>query len=117
MILKNQYHSGAAGLGGNDDAGQMSAWYIFSALGFYPIAPAADQYWLGSPMVKTAMVNLQNGNSFSVEAVDQSDKNVYVKKVLLNGQPLNRLYITHDEIMKGGKLVFYMSDKPVKSKK
>jgi predicted alpha-1,2-mannosidase len=117
MILKNQYHSGAAGLGGNDDAGQMSAWYIFSALGFYPVAPASDQYWLGSPMVNTATVNLQNGNSFSIEAINQSDKNVYVKKVLLNGQPLNRLYITHDEIMRGGKLLFYMTDKPVKSKK
>jgi len=116
MILKNQYHSGAAGLGGNDDCGQMSAWYIFSTLGFYPVAPASDQYWLGSPAIKTASVNLENGNTFSVEAIDQSDKNVYVKKVLLNGQPLNRLYITHDEIMKGGKLTFYMSAKPVQRK-
>ena len=114
MILKNQYHSGAAGLGGNDDCGQMSAWYIFSALGFYPVAPASDQYWFGSPAVKTAAINLENGKTFSVEAIDQSDKNVYVKKVLLNGQLLNRLYITHEEIMKGGKLTFYMSAKPVK---
>jgi predicted alpha-1,2-mannosidase len=114
MILKNQYHSGAAGLGGNDDCGQMSAWYIFSALGFYPVAPASDQYWLGSPAIKTAVVNLENGNTFSVETIDQSDKNVYVKKVLLNGQLLNRLYITHDEIIKGGKMTFYMSAKPTK---
>jgi len=114
MILKNQYHSGAAGLGGNDDCGQMSAWYIFSALGFYPVAPASDQYWFGSPAIKTATINLENGNTFSLEAIDQSDKNVYVKKVLLNGQLLNRLYITHEEIMKGGKLTFYMSAKPVK---
>lgn len=112
MILKNQYHSGAAGLGGNDDCGQMSAWYIFSTLGFYPVAPASDQYWLGSPAIKTATLNLENGNTFSVEAVDQNDKNVYVKKVMLNGAPLNRLYITHAEIMKGGKLTFYMSAKP-----
>jgi len=114
MILKNQYHSGSAGLGGNDDAGQMSAWYIFSALGFYPVAPASDQYWFGSPAVKTAIVNLESGNTFSVEAVDQSDKNMYVKKITLNGEVLNRRYITHEEIMKGGKLVFYMSAKPVK---
>ncbi len=114
MILKNQYHSGAAGLGGNDDCGQMSAWYIFSALGFYPVAPASDQYWFGSPAIKTATINLENGNTFSVEAIDQSDKNVYVKKVMLNGQLLNRLYITHEEIMKGGKLSFYMSAKPAK---
>jgi predicted alpha-1,2-mannosidase len=112
MIIKNQYHNGSAGLGGNDDCGQMSAWYIFSALGFYPVAPASDQYWFGSPAIQTAVVHLENGNTFSVIAVDQSDKNVYVKKVLLNGQILNRRYITHDEIMKGGKLEFYMSAKP-----
>jgi predicted alpha-1,2-mannosidase len=113
MILKNQYHNGSAGLGGNDDCGQMSAWYIFSALGFYPVAPASDQYWFGSPAIQTAVVHLENGNTFSVIAVDQSDKNVYVKKVLLNGQILNRRYITHDEIMKGGRLEFYMSAKPI----
>lgn len=114
MILKNQYHNGSAGLGGNDDCGQMSAWYIFSALGFYPVAPASDQYWFGSPAIQTAIINLENGNTFSVKAIDQSDKNVYVKKVLLNGQPLNRRYITHDEIMKGGSIEFYMSARPVK---
>jgi predicted alpha-1,2-mannosidase len=114
MILKNQYHNGPAGLGGNDDCGQMSAWYIFSALGFYPVAPASDQYWLGSPAIATATVNLESGKTFFVEAIDQSDKNVYVKKVMLNGQPLNRRYITHEEIMNGGKIVFYMSAKPVK---
>jgi predicted alpha-1,2-mannosidase len=117
MILKNQYHSGPAGLGGNDDAGQMSAWYIFSALGFYPVAPGTDQYWFGSPVVKDAAVHLENGNTFSVEAISQSDKNVYVKKVTLNGILLNRRYITHAEIMNGGKLVFYMSAKPIKQKR
>jgi predicted alpha-1,2-mannosidase len=114
MILKNQYHSGAAGLGGNDDCGQMSAWYIFSALGFYPVAPASDQYWLGSPAIDTASIYLDNGHTFSVIAINQSDKNVYVKKVFLNDQLLNRRYITHDEIIKGGKLVFYMDSKPAK---
>jgi predicted alpha-1,2-mannosidase len=114
MILKNQYHNGSAGLGGNDDCGQMSAWYIFSTLGFYPVAPASGQYWLGSPAIQTAAVHLENGNTFSVTAIDQSDQNVYVKKVLLNGQLLDRRYITHDEIMKGGNLVFYMSAKPAK---
>jgi predicted alpha-1,2-mannosidase len=114
MILKNQYHNGPAGLGGNDDCGQMSAWYIFSALGFYPVAPASDQYWLGSPAIKTATLNVGNGRFFSVEARDQSDKNVYVKKATLNGQPLTKRYITHGEIMNGGTIVFYMSPKPVK---
>lgn len=114
MILKNQYHDGPAGLGGNDDAGQMSAWYIFSSLGFYPVAPGSDQYWLGSPSVQTATINLENGKTFTIEAVNQSDKNVYVKKVMLNDQVLTRRYITHDEIVKGGKITFVMSGKPVK---
>jgi len=111
MILKNQYHIGAAGLGGNDDTGQMSAWYIFSTIGFYPVAPASDVYQIGSPAVNAATLHLENGKTFSIEAKNQSDKNVFVQKIELNGKPLNRLYITHSEIMNGGKLVFYMSDK------
>jgi predicted alpha-1,2-mannosidase len=114
MILKHQYHDGPAGLGGNDDAGQMSAWYIFSSLGFYPVSPGSDQYWLGSPSVQQATLNLENGKTFVVEAMDQSDKNVYVKKVMLNNQVLTRRYITHDEIVKGGKITFVMSSKPAK---
>ncbi|WP_153798124.1 GH92 family glycosyl hydrolase [Foetidibacter luteolus] len=111
MILKKQYHPEAAGLGGNDDCGQMSAWYMFTALGFYPVAPGSDQYSLGSPAINAAKLQLENGKTFEVEAINQSDKNVYVEKVLLNGVNLNRRYITHDEIMNGGKLVFYMSSK------
>jgi predicted alpha-1,2-mannosidase len=111
MILKNQYHTGADGLGGNDDTGQMSAWYIFSTIGFYPVAPGSPVYQIGSPAVNAATIHLENGKTFSIEAKNQSDKNVFVEKVELNGKPLNRLYITHDEIMKGGKMVFYMSHK------
>lgn len=114
MILKNQYHNGPDGLGGNDDTGQMSAWYIFSALGFYPVAPGSPVYQIGSPAVSAASLRLENGKQFSIEAKDQNEKNVYVKKIELNGKLLNRLYLTHEEIMAGGKLVFYMSSKPVK---
>jgi predicted alpha-1,2-mannosidase len=109
MILRKQYGSAPDGLGGNDDCGQMSAWYIFTALGFYPVAPGDERYSLGSPAVNSAAIHLENGKTFSIETVNQGDKNVYVKKVTLNGQTLNRLYITHREIMEGGKLVFYMS--------
>ncbi len=109
QILPMQYKNTPDGLGGNDDAGQMSAWYVFSTLGFYPIAPSSNQYWLGSPAVDGAVLTLENGNTFTMKAVNQSDKNVYVQKVLLNGKPLNRRYITHEEIMNGGELVFYMS--------
>jgi predicted alpha-1,2-mannosidase len=111
MILGNQYHSGPDGLGGNDDTGQMSAWYIFTALGFYPVAPGSDQYALGSPALDAATITLENGHVFAIRAINQSPKNVYVSKVTLNGQPVNRHYITHEEIMNGGELVFYMSAK------
>jgi putative alpha-1,2-mannosidase len=89
----------------------MSAWYIFTALGFYPVAPGSGDYSLGSPVIKGAVLQLENGKTFAIEARDQSPKNVYVKKVTLNGQPLTRRYITHEEILNGGKLVFYMSEK------
>ena len=112
MILKNQYRASPDGLGGNDDCGQMSAWYLFSSLGFYPVAPASDQYALGSPAVKTAVLKLENGKTLTIEAMNQSDKNVYVEKVVVNGQTLNRNYLTHAEIIGGGRITFYMSDKP-----
>jgi predicted alpha-1,2-mannosidase len=111
MILKKQYGPAPDGLGGNDDTGQMSAWYIFTALGFYPVAPGSDKYWLGSPAIQSAVLQLDNGKTFRIEARDQSDKNVYVKKILLNGQPLTRRWLTHQEIMDGGVLVFFMSSK------
>jgi predicted alpha-1,2-mannosidase len=112
MILKNQYRPAPDGLGGNDDCGQMSAWYLFSTLGFYPVAPASDQYALGSPAIKTAVLKLENGKTLTIEANNQSDKNVYVEKVVVNGQTLKRSYLTHAEIMNGGKITFYMSGKP-----
>lgn len=114
MILKKQYHNGPDGLGGNDDCGQMSAWYIMSSLGFYPMAPGSDRYDLGSPSVLNATINLENGKQFIVEAKNQSDKNVYVKQVFLNGKALGRLYITHSEIMEGGQLTFVMASSPNK---
>lgn len=116
MILKKQYHTGPDGLGGNDDCGQMSAWYIFSALGFYPVAPASDEYWLGSPSVYSAAIQLETGKTFKVEAKNQSNKNVYVQKVTLNGNVLDRLYISHHEITEGGTLVYTMGPKPKVSK-
>jgi putative alpha-1,2-mannosidase len=111
MILKNQYRPTPDGLGGNDDCGQMSAWYLFTALGFYPVAPGSGEYSLGSPVIKTASLKLENGKVLNIEAVNQSEKNVYVSSVELNGRPLNRRHITFNEISAGGKLVFRMSDK------
>jgi len=114
MILKNQYKPAPDGLGGNDDCGQMSAWYLFSTLGFYPVAPGSAEYQLGSPAINKAVIQLENGKTFTVEALNQNDKNVYVQKAMLNGKQLAQPVITHNDIMNGGSLVFYMSDKPKK---
>lgn len=112
MILKMQYKSTPDGLGGNDDCGQMSAWFMFSSLGFYPVAPGSDEYSLGSPAVKSAVIKLENGKTFTVDAINQSDKNVYVEKVLLNGKLVTNHLIKHSDVANGGKLTFYMSSKP-----
>lgn len=114
MILKRMYQNGADGLGGNDDFGQMSAWYIFSSLGFYPVAPGSDEYALGSPLMKKAIFNLENGKIFEVATQNQSDKNVFVSKVILNGKELKTPFIKHSDIINGGKITFYMSSKPNK---
>ncbi|MBA9076371.1 putative alpha-1,2-mannosidase [Rufibacter quisquiliarum] len=114
MILKKQYQPTPDGLGGNDDCGQMSAWYLFSSLGFYPVAPASGEYALGSPTVKEATLQLENGKTFTIEAKNQSDRNVYVQKVELNGKALNRPFLAYADIAKGGKLTFYMGGKPRK---
>lgn len=114
MILRHQYHNGPAGLGGNDDAGQMSAWYLFSAMGFYPVAPGSTQYALGSPLVKEAVINLENGKTLIIKATNQSDKNVYVKSVVLNGKKILGNFVEHSALLQGGTLVFEMSSKASK---
>ena len=112
MILKMQYKNAPDGLGGNDDCGQMSAWYMFSSMGFYPVAPGSDEYSLGSPALKSATIQLENGKTFAIDAINQSEKNVYVQKVLLNGKVISNHTIKHSDITNGGKLTFYMSSKP-----
>ncbi|WP_421939897.1 GH92 family glycosyl hydrolase [Pedobacter sp.] len=113
-ILNMQYKPTADGLGGNDDCGQMSAWYMFSAMGFYPVAPGSDVYSLGSPLVNNAVIHLENGKTFTVEALKQSAKNVYVEKVMLNGKEVTNHMIRHTDITNGGKITFYMTSKPKK---
>ncbi|MEZ4388908.1 MAG: GH92 family glycosyl hydrolase [Candidatus Krumholzibacteriia bacterium] len=108
QILREMYRPGAAGLCGNDDCGQMSAWYVFSALGFYPVAPGSDQYVLGSPCVDRAVVELGRGRTLSVVAENQGPDHVYVQAVTLNGLAVERNYLTHAELMAGGELRFVM---------
>ena len=111
QIMQSQYKPTPDGLVGNDDLGQMSAWYVFTALGFYPVAPGSNQYVVGRPFVQRAVLHLPNGKTLSVIADHLSDTNAFVQAVTWNGQPLDRTYITHAELMAGGELRFTMNTK------
>lgn len=113
-ILEMQYKPTPDGLGGNDDCGQMSAWYIFSAMGFYPVAPGSENYSLGSPLVDEANINFGNGKEFKIKAINNSAKNVYVQKVMLNGVEITDFTLNHFDLIQGGELVFYMGGQPKK---
>ncbi|MBQ4626941.1 MAG: glycoside hydrolase family 92 protein, partial [Clostridia bacterium] len=110
--LEKRFSDDINGLDGNDDGGTLSAWYVFSALGFYPLA-GTENYWIGSPNVDSAEVRLSNGNVLIITANNQSEKNVYVSSVTFNGEKLDGCYITHSRLMSGGELVFEMSKTPV----
>ncbi len=114
MITETMYSNKEDGLCGNDDAGQMSAWYIFSSLGFYPVLPGSDEYALGSPLVKKATLHLENGKTLVIDAVNQSKENVYVEKVEINGKQLEGFSIKHSDIVNGGEIKFYMTNTPKK---
>ena len=114
MICETMYGPGVDGLCGNDDAGQMSAWYIFSVLGFYPVLPGSRYYELGSPLVKSAKIHFEIGKILEIKANNQSASNVYVKQVSLNGKLISDHKINHFDLMEGGTLIFEMTDKPIK---
>jgi putative alpha-1,2-mannosidase len=109
------YRPGPAGWLGDEDTGQMSAWYVFSALGFYPVNPGQPIYALGSPLFRQAVIHLENGRSFTVEAVRRAPTDIYVQSATLNGQPLDRAWITHEEIVNGGALQFRLGPRPNES--
>ena len=111
-VMRTQYGNKPDSLTGNDDCGQMSAWYIFTALGFYPVCPASDYYVIGSPSLKKAEVRLSNGKVFTMLAQDLSDKNIYVQAVRLNGKDWNTPLLPYAELKDGGELVFTMGPKP-----
>ena len=111
-IMDTQYAPRVDGLAGNDDLGEMSAWFIFTALGFYPVAPASNEYVIGRPFVERATLDLPNGKRFSVVADDLDDAHPYVGAVTLDGKPLERSFIRHAEIMAGGELRFMMQATP-----
>jgi len=112
MIMKTMYSNEEDGLCGNDDAGQMSAWYIFSSLGFYPVLPGSEEYAIGSPMVNKATINLENGNTLFINTVNQSKENIYVEKVEANGKVITGNSLKHSDIVNGGEITFYMRSTP-----
>ncbi|MGD8414279.1 MAG: GH92 family glycosyl hydrolase [Candidatus Latescibacterota bacterium] len=112
MILATMYGPGPDGLCGNDDAGQMSAWYVFSSLGFYPVCPGSPRYEIGSPLVKRATLRLENGNTLRIRVENQSPQNVFVESVEVGGKAVARRYLTHDELIAGGEITFVMGSRP-----
>lgn len=106
QIMATEYLDTPGGLSGNDDAGQMSSWYIFGALGFYPVCPGSPEYVLGCPLYEKAVINLETGKQFIIEAPGASLENFAVENVTLNGRPLEDFKLSHSDIMKGGTLHF-----------
>ena len=106
--MERMYRPEREGLGGNDDCGQMSAWYIFSAMGFYPVCPGSGEFVLGAPFLPEMTLRLEGGVTFTVKAPSVSSKNRYVRSVRLNGKPYTKRYITREDILRGGVLEFEM---------
>ena len=114
-IRAKWYQDRPDGLAGNDDAGQMSAWLVFSALGFYPVTPGVPAYEIGTPLLPSATLHLDGGKTFRVRAENVSAANLYIQSATLNGKPLERFWIRHAEILAGGELVFQMGSQPNKA--
>ncbi|WP_243473141.1 GH92 family glycosyl hydrolase [Winogradskyella sp. MH6] len=112
QILTELYKNDPDGVSGNEDCGQMSAWYVLSSMGFYSVTPGSNQYIIGAPLFDKATINLENGKQFNITAHNLSDTNKYVEYVYLNDEKLNNTYITHQDIVNGGNLEFHMTDNP-----
>ena len=111
-VMNRLYSATPDGYCGDEDNGQTSAWYVFSALGFYPVCPGTDQYVMGAPLFKKAVLHLENGKTFEIDAPDNSSDNRYIDAMTVDGKRYTHNYITHGQILKGGKMEVEMSDKP-----
>ncbi|HBE40004.1 MAG TPA: alpha-mannosidase [Bacteroidales bacterium] len=110
-INAEEYGAGPGGLTGNEDAGQMSAWYVCSMMGFYPVCPASEQYIITSPGFDEVIIQLPENKNFTISTINRSDKNIYIKSATINGKKLKRNYITHKEIMEGGMVEFRLGSR------
>lgn len=113
-VMDKLYSAAPDGYCGDEDNGQTSAWYVFSALGFYPVCPATDQYAIGSPLFGKVTVNLPSGNRLVIDAKDNGKGNVYVKSLKVNGKPYTKTYFTHETLSSGAEIEFTMSPEPDK---
>ncbi|MFK8296127.1 GH92 family glycosyl hydrolase [Capnocytophaga canimorsus] len=111
-ILKTQYNTTPNGYSGNEDCGQMSAWYVWSSIGLYPMNPVSGEYEIGRPLFPKAKINLPNGETFTIIAENVSAENMYIQSATLNGKPLDRTFITDEELKNGGELKFVMGSAP-----
>ena len=108
-VMNKLYNYTPDGYCGDEDNGQTSAWYVFSALGFYPVTPGTDEYVFGSPLFEKVTLKFENGKRLLIEAQNNSTENIYIRNISLNGRKLDRNWIRHGELQKGGRLVFKMS--------
>ncbi|MCD4774310.1 MAG: GH92 family glycosyl hydrolase, partial [Bacteroidales bacterium] len=115
QILDELYTSNPDGYCGNEDCGQMSAWYVLSAMGFYPVCPGDNTYVIGTPLFDKVTLNLENGKTFIIEAKNVSNENIYIQSAVLNNQEYSKSFILHDDIINGGSLVFEMGPEPNKN--
>jgi putative alpha-1,2-mannosidase len=113
-VLREQYRNDLDGLSGNEDVGQMSAWYVLSSIGLYQEEPAGGKYIIGSPLFNSATLDVGDGKTFTVKAVGNSDENMYVQSVTLNGKPYDKSYINYRDIIAGGTLELVMGPQPSK---
>jgi predicted alpha-1,2-mannosidase len=114
-VMRGEYGTGPGGLCGNEDAGQMSSWYVFASAGFYPVCPGTPQYAIASPSFPKVTFHLENGKKFMITANNASPENIYIQSATMDGKPYNKSYIEHSDIVRGASLIFEMGSTPNKS--
>ncbi|MDE6173455.1 MAG: glycoside hydrolase family 92 protein, partial [Bacteroides sp.] len=112
QVMNRMYTPGPDGYCGDEDNGQTSAWYVFSALGFYPVCPGTDEYVLGAPLFKKATLHFENGNSLVIDASNNNSENIYINSLCLDGNEYTKNYLKHEDLLKGGILKFDMGNRP-----